>query len=53
LDGGTALNAELSNPDDVTFDARGTLYVRDVACGVVVKVDASGRSHVFLALPPG
>jgi streptogramin lyase len=53
LDGGTALNAELSNPDDVTFDARGTLYVRDVACGVVVKVDSSGRSHVFLALPPG
>jgi streptogramin lyase len=53
LDGGAALNAELSNPDDVTFDSRGNLYVRDVACGVVAKVEATGRSHVFMATPPG
>ena len=45
------LAAELSNPDDVTFDARGNLYVRDGECGAVVRVDASGKTHMFMATP--
>ena len=48
LDGGAALAAELANPGDLTFDARGNLYVDGPDCGVIVKVDTSGRTNVFL-----
>jgi secreted PhoX family phosphatase len=56
LNGGAATAAELSNPGDLTFDARGNLYVDDRyvvdgECGVIVKVDTTGRTHVFLTMP--
>jgi NHL repeat len=58
LDGGSALAAALSNPGDLTFDARGNLYVDDLyrpdgECGVIVKVDTKGTTHLILTLPPG
>jgi len=52
LDGGSALAAEISGPDEnLTFDARGNMYVGVGDCGVVVKVDTSGRTYEFMALP--
>jgi len=52
LDGGSAVAAEISNPDEnLTFDDRGNLYVGVSDCGVVVKVDSLGRTHVFTATP--
>jgi hypothetical protein len=51
LNGGPALAAELSNPGDLTFDARGNLYVDAGDCGEVVRVDAAGRTHLFMTTP--
>jgi len=53
LEGGQALAAEISNPDDLTFDDRGNLYVGDVECGVFIKLDSTGKTHVFMAEPSG
>ena len=51
FNGGTGLAAELTNPDEVTFDARGNVYVSDGDCGVILRVDATGKTRVFAALP--
>ena len=52
LDGSSAVTAEVSGPDEnLTFDARGNMYVGVPDCGVVVEVDTAGRTHVFMATP--
>jgi len=51
FDRGNALAAEMSNPGDLTFDARGNLYVDAGDCGAVVEVDSSGKTHVFMTTP--
>ena len=41
-DGGPATAAQLSNPNDVTFDAIGNVYICDVADNVIRKVNPAG-----------
>ena len=42
-DGGSALNAQLSNPSDVAVDASGNIYIADVGNNAVRKVDTTGK----------
>ena len=46
FDGGPATSAELTTPNDVTFDQRGNLYLTDAGCGVVLRMDTGGHLHV-------
>jgi sugar lactone lactonase YvrE len=41
-DGGAAINASLNNPEGVTFDAFGNLFIADSHNGLVRKVDTNG-----------
>jgi sugar lactone lactonase YvrE len=52
FNGGLAVNALVDQPGDLTFDARGNLYV-DPGCGGIVRVDTTGHVHVFIPAPPG
>src|SRR5262245_17900446 len=49
LNGGVAVSARIGQPGDLTFDARGAMYVDVGDCGGTFRVDPSGRVRLFLA----
>ena len=51
FDAGPALRAELSDPEELRFDAHGNLYVSDQACGVVLRIDKKGRIRTYATVP--
>ena len=44
LDGGRAVDAAVSDPDALEFDAHGTLFF--TACSRILSLDGQGRLHV-------
>jgi hypothetical protein len=48
FDGGLASRARLSAPQDMTFDARGNLYLTDADCGLL-RIDTGGHMHLMVA----
>ena len=50
-DGGPAAQASLNNPQGLTFDAAGNLYITDQGNFVVRKVDTTGRITTFAGSP--
>ncbi len=46
-DGGKALNAEFGNPQSVTVDSKGNLYIADVSDNRIRKVDNNGIISTF------
>jgi len=53
FNGGPAVSARITQPGDLTFDARGNLYVDAGDCGGTLRIDTSGRVRVFIPAPPG
>lgn len=48
---GPAREVRLSDPEEVRFGPHGDLYVADQACGVILRIDRAGRSHLFASAP--
>jgi len=53
-DGSLGVAARIIQPGDLTFDARGNLYVDPGDCGGTIRIDSAGRVHSFpVPDPPG
>ena len=50
LDGGSALSADVADPQDVSFGPRGELYVSG-PCNSILRIDSSEVVHVFATAP--
>jgi sugar lactone lactonase YvrE len=48
---GPALGVRLSDPEELRFSPQGDLFVSDSACGVILRVDGGGTSHLYAAAP--
>jgi serine/threonine-protein kinase len=40
-----------SDPEEMRFGPHGDLYVADQVCGVILRIDRSGTSHLFATAP--
>jgi trimeric autotransporter adhesin len=48
---GPADDVRLSDPEEVRFAPNGDLYVADQNCGVILRIDSTGMSHLYATAP--